>query len=277
MVMRDIFIIIILHGTILVIFQFIYGILVKLQEETIMYDSYYVINCDDKEITRKLFAVLFSYSDSFSLLYYKRVENEKFKNTVKDIQKQLQKYIIGSKKVLEWPLTKQLNDHKPICQLVTYKSSMETFFILENVGCLWDWDYPYYPSDIAFYKNGFAWFESCSHERMNTLYVRKEDGYPLISDMESIGIELEPEGKVYQERLFFNEQAILPMRKDENQSESIVNIEKIENQITINANMEGLRNIAREIAVLMSDEAGASTQIATSNDNCMKLQIKKTE
>ena len=243
-----------------------------------MYDSYFVRNCDSKKVTRDLFVCAFTSSDAFSFLYYKTSKNEKFEQNVKDIRRQLQKFKLGSKMVSEWPLTKQLIDHEPICELVTYKATMESFFVLDKFECsLWDWDYPNYPSDIALYRGGFVWFESCSHERLNTFYLWKKDDCYILSALKSLGVELEPRGKVTQERLFFNEQAILPMRKDENQSEPIVNIEKIENQITINANMEGLRNIAREIAVLMSDEAGVSTQIATSNDNCMKLQIKKTE
>jgi hypothetical protein len=207
------------------------------------YDSYYVCNCEDKEVTRTLFATLFAYSDSFSLLYYKTKEDEKLKRGVREIKKALDKYRIGSKRVLEWPMTEQWPDHEPICQLVTYKTSLEVFPIIEKVGCLWDWDYPSRPSDIAFYKNGYAWFESCAHEKLNTLYLAEGKDFPQVSDLESIGIVLEPDGKVQQERLFFNEQAIIkPIEYTESK------------EIMFPMSSEELLKLAQKINDLASDD-----------------------
>ena len=51
------------------------------------YQKYYVCDCEDKEVTRKLFSALISYSDAFSLLYFRRNEDEKLKKRLEKSKK----------------------------------------------------------------------------------------------------------------------------------------------------------------------------------------------
>ncbi len=207
------------------------------------YDSYSVCNCEDKEVTRKLFRILFKYSDSFSLLYYKTRKDEELRSGVMEIRNALEKYKMGTKKVLEWPGTMQYPDHEPICELVTYEANEEIIPMIENVGCLWDWDYPDRPSDIAFYKRGYAWFESSAHENLNFLYLGEGDDYPNVSDFEAMGIELEPDKKAHVWDLFLNMQAIPGLLRYKEAEEMVFSM-----------SAEDLRKLAQKINDLASDD-----------------------
>ena len=170
------------------------------------YRRYYVEGLDDPGIYQEFLALLLAYSDAFSLIYFKYREGEKTKRTTKEIKNSLSPFKISAKNVSQWGGTITLNQMDHVYRMVTYRIDRSRIFdivdVFESVGALYDWDYPKYPMDPCFYKDGYAWFEVCSHELMNTLYLKDEVGFPSASDIESIGARLFPDGKVDETKLF---------------------------------------------------------------------------
>ena len=170
------------------------------------YRKYYVEGLDDPEIYRNFLALLLAYSDAFSFIYFKYREGERTKRSTRQIQKRLSPFEISAKNVSQWGGTITLNESEHVYRMVTYKIERARIFdildVFETVETLYDWDYPKYPMDPCFYKNGYAWFTVCSHELDNTIYLKDESSFPLASDIESIGAKLEPDGKVAETELF---------------------------------------------------------------------------
>lgn len=171
----------------------------------IYYSSYYVDGCEDKKISHLFLRAILANSDAFSLVYFKYRENEKFSKGVSGMKKRLAPYKIDSRNVTEWPGTKILsNERNHFYRMETYRVDMDVLPALEEVDTIWDWDYPDYPMDPCFYKNGFVWFTVTAHEHLNTLYLKDSENFPLATDLESIGVSLIPRRKVGQAELFYN-------------------------------------------------------------------------
>lgn len=154
--------------------------------------TYYVDGLEKPEISHRLFRVLVSYSDTFSLIYFRYKQNERPSKTTSTIKKELGPFQLNTRITLEWPGTKILgNQQGHIYRMVTYRSCFEVIPVLEKVNSLWDWDYPMYPMDPCFYKDGVAWFSSSTHEHWNKLCLWDDENYPLAADLESIGVILD--------------------------------------------------------------------------------------
>ena len=132
------------------------------------YEVYYLEGLEDKTIWNKLTGMLFAFSDTFSLITFKYHQNEKASPTTTKILKEVSRYRIGSRIVKKWPSTEILGDQKHIYRMNLFRIDLngidKLFSVFEQVGTLWDWDYPDYPMDPCFYKNGYAWFSVSTHE-----------------------------------------------------------------------------------------------------------------
>ena len=166
------------------------------------YDTYYVDGCEDKDVSRRFLRAILAYSDAFSLIYVKHRQNEKVKSSTVEIKKGLSKFKLSSSTVTEWPGTKVWNEQNYIYQMNIYRVDLSMLPVFEQVESLWDWDYPDYPMDPCFYKDGHAWFTVSTHEHWNKLYLRKSATYPLASDLESLGVSLVFRGKANESDLF---------------------------------------------------------------------------
>ena len=170
------------------------------------YYRYYVEGLDVPNTYQQFLALLLAYSEAFSFIYFKYREGEKTKRLTREIQKRLSPFKISAKNVSQWGGTITLNEFEHVYRMITYKIDRAKIFdivdVFEAVESLYDWDYPKYPMDPCFYKDGYAWFTVCSHELDNTLYLRKDGSFPPIADFESIGAKLIPEGKVAETDLF---------------------------------------------------------------------------
>lgn len=170
-----------------------------------MFNAYYVEGCDNRELYKKLIGVLLACCDSYSLIYFKYRECEKLSKSTDTIKRALEKYKIESRKTLQWPLTKTLNEQNHIYRMVVYKIVPLDFSVLSvlcSVNTLWDWGYPDYPMDLCFYRKGLVHFASCTHERMNELYLNADGDSLSTKDFESIGLKLRflrhiDEGKMF--------------------------------------------------------------------------------
>lgn len=171
------------------------------------YNVYYVDGCENRELYQKMIAIATSFCDTMSFIYFKYKQNERSSESTKAIKKALLKYKIESNKVNRWPLT-ETKDFGHIYNMVTYNIPFDlpeafTFSdILEMVNSLWDWNYPEYPMDPCFYRNGLVFFASCTHEKMNELYLHSEGDSLSITDFESMGLKLTYLRSVSEDQLF---------------------------------------------------------------------------
>ena len=172
----------------------------------IYYDRYCVEGCENKEISQRFLRAVLACSDAFSLIYFRYRTNEKYSEGVSRIKKRLDRFRLDSRDVTEWPGTRIIsNEQGHSYRMVTYRVCMDILPILEEVDTLWDWDYPLFPMDPCFYKNGYAWFVVTAHEHWNMLYLeRKVPCVPLASDLESLGVSLIPEKKVSASELYYH-------------------------------------------------------------------------
>ena len=170
----------------------------------IKYDCYYVEGCEKKDTWHLFQRVLLAYSDAFSLVYFKYQDNETQSVGVSQINEELSQYEMDERIVTEWPGTRHINGRYNY-RMVTYRIDSSVFNVmdtLEKVDTLWDWDYPEYPMDICFYRNGIAWFATSAHEHWNALYLLTDGSFPLASDIDSIGIHLVFQHKVVEADIF---------------------------------------------------------------------------
>ena len=168
------------------------------------YNSYFVDGCEKEETSHSFLSVILSYSDAFSLIYFRYRENEKLSKTASAIKKKLEPYKLFSQDVTEWPGTKTRNERGHVYRMITYRADIDVLPVLEEVATLWDWDYPRYPMDPCFYKKGYAWFAVSTHEHWNKLFLMEDPSFPLASDLESIGVTLFPGKTAKTSDLYYN-------------------------------------------------------------------------
>ena len=163
---------------------------------------YYLNDFENKETYIRFIEYMVLNSDSFSLIYFKYRENEKYTTTVKEIQTLLKPYKIFAKRSTQWPSMITLNENNHIYKLVLYKSTVGVEKILSTVEKLFDWDYPSLPMDLCFYKDGYAWLVSSSHERCAFLCIDDKKSYFEFID---IGAKLHFKDEIDKSQLFLEE------------------------------------------------------------------------
>ncbi len=167
--------------------------------------AYYVENLEQRNAYLTFLSYVFEHSDVFSLLYFKYQDSERTRKTTKEIKDALSPYKIFAKDVQEWPGTVSMDD-RHIHRLVLYRADPRAKTVLERVEHLYEWSYSKYPMDLAFFKDGYAWFWSCAHEGLNELYLSDD---AMKDDMEAQGILLSECGETTVEKLFFHPKAVL--------------------------------------------------------------------
>lgn len=65
-------------------------------------------------------------------------------------------------------------------------------YLLSNT-CLYCWLNPKYPEDISFFKDGYCWLRSVSHEEICDIYCENEEEYEYLK---SIGLRFLEKGFV---------------------------------------------------------------------------------
>ena len=167
------------------------------------YMQFYVKNCDRDDVSGLLFQVLLKNSDAFSLIYFRYNVKNKMGQSTRKIKTAMASYKLSSGYVTEWPGTRLFGDQRgQIYRMEVYRADLKLLPLFEQVKILWEWDYPKYPMDPCFYRDGYAWFVTTSHECINTMYVKKSEYVPFVTQLEYLGLELEPEGSVDESELF---------------------------------------------------------------------------
>lgn len=175
--------------------------------------EFYVKGLEEKEIYRHFIDIMLAYSEAFSLVYYRKTGKEKERRSIKSIKKILEPHKIYSENVLKWPGTTILQKSQDqIYDLSVYRfvdTDWNVIDALENAKSLWAWDYPLLPMDLAFYREGYAWFYSTTHENINHLFLNLENNsnFLSISDLESVGIKLVYKKDIEASSLYYDEKA----------------------------------------------------------------------
>lgn len=167
--------------------------------------SYYVEGLENKIKYISFVRVMVQMSDAFSFVYFKYNERRTLRVTVKNIKQKLQPYKLYSKKTNILPSMFTLNESGHIYNLVAYKSVPEVVDILVLVDSLWDWDYPNYPMDLCFFKNGYAHFISSAHEEYSILYT---DDKNLVQLLREHDIKLIAYKKMEKNELYYDSKTI---------------------------------------------------------------------
>ena len=84
--------------------------------------------------------------------------------------------------------------------MYVYQTTGAGLKILEKMEDIYEIDYPEYPMDISFYKDGICVFGCCAHEELNQLYTNDVN---LLERMRTIGFEIIVDEKERIEDLFY--------------------------------------------------------------------------
>lgn len=162
-------------------------------------ESYYVESLDDRATYIRFIDYMLARSAAFSVVYFKYHEAEKTKKSTLEIKKRLDPYKLWSRNVSKWPGTETMNKSGHIYRLIIYKSDAAVSEFLKVVETLYEWDYPRYPMDLAFYRDGYAWFASSAHEGLNWLYT---DDTTIVKQLSDCGIAASKTRSIEYNKLF---------------------------------------------------------------------------
>lgn len=163
-----------------------------------MYE-YYI----DKFKSRKAYHQFLEYaiakSEYFSLVFFQHVPTEEFSPTAQMIYDRLMPYQVHQTITDQWPGTITFNSNHHIYQMSIYKCKPEVINILKEPDSLFDWDYPMYPMDLAFFRNGYCWISSTAHEEFAAIYLNSKTE---ASELTQLGIELSYSDEIEQSDTF---------------------------------------------------------------------------
>lgn len=148
--------------------------------------EFFVEEFSSQESYRCFIKHMLSHSQFFSLVYFRHRENEPLKKKTKLLYEKLKKFKEYSVNTNEWPGTVTMDDDH-IYKFVCYRAEMECFDWLVEVPGLYEWDYPYAPMDLCFYRDGYCWFSLTAHEQTACLYTDREEE---IRELEALGADL---------------------------------------------------------------------------------------
>ncbi len=154
----------------------------------------------DQHIYFEFLHYMLKHSQFFSLLYFRYHENERLEKVVQEIRKGLREYKVSAELVNQWPGTITRNEQGHLYQLVIYRADPGAEEYLRKVPRLFDWDYPRYPMDLAFYKNGYAWFALSAHETWDSLYT---DDYTHVENLKKLGVRIEYNKEASNSEIFY--------------------------------------------------------------------------
>ena len=90
---------------------------------------------------------------------------------MKKLKERLRKYLVKERHDSKWTVNEVITKRKKeddqyLFDICFYKICPEVEnFLLESVNSLYDFNPPYLPEDIAFYKDNYCWFYTVTHEK----------------------------------------------------------------------------------------------------------------
>ena len=107
----------------------------------------------------------------------------KYKNNDINYEKQLERFLNMLEpfllKARDFPpcwtgTARQFSGKKENIEIRIYKVCEEVKEILMMPQGIFNWRYPYYPEDLAFFKDGYSWFYTTTHEKYARMYLYDE-------------------------------------------------------------------------------------------------------
>lgn len=166
------------------------------------FNKYYVSGLEDKENSVIFIRLMSAICDSFSLIYYSHGGVSIPSPSTFFMKFLLKKHIVNSTYVTRWPGTEVIDNGRDRYLMITYSTGTNYLRELEIPTTVYNWDYPKYPMDLCFYKDGVVRFETTAHEMRSVLYLPEDGGFPTVDDIESFGIRLEPDGSILEEHMY---------------------------------------------------------------------------
>lgn len=117
-----------------------------------------------------------AHTDAFMFVGCNYYNSRIYKTHVKPFIKELQPYAIKRRHDPQWPGTVQAGTDRYQRTIYFYRSDPNAAAVLKSAGRIFGWVYPYYPEDLAFFRQGYCWMASVAHEEYLWFYREtKED------------------------------------------------------------------------------------------------------
>ena len=113
---------------------------------------------------------------------------------ITELKEKLKRYLVKEKHDSKWTVNKvwaknKKENNQYLFDICFYKVCPEIEkFLLESAKSLYAFNPPYLPEDIAFYKNGYCWFYTVTHEERCDMYIESIEECNCIENM---GIKIE--------------------------------------------------------------------------------------
>jgi hypothetical protein len=152
--------------------------------------------CQDLKIAFKLPDRRLFESDELYSMVVKSIKSAKdekykqniiFKKSTEVFLKEINPFLVKSRCYPTiWPGVATVFDENTSVDINIYKICEEVKPYLYKAGGLFNWVYPYFPDDLSFFKNGYCWFYTVSHENYANIYVNNQQD---IKNLLKLGIE----------------------------------------------------------------------------------------
>lgn len=157
------------------------------------------------QIYKKLIEYSIETCDTFMFFIcnYEQIDNyrEKMSCFLAMLKPLLKKTRHNGVKVTCWPGSKSWDNRfeRDIMFYRSDKSAIET--LLRPTG-LYQWQYPDYPEDICFFRNGYCWLTTSAHEGLAYIITNDKSEY---NKLESIGVVFKQKEYEDTPSIFFEE------------------------------------------------------------------------
>lgn len=151
--------------------------------------------------------------DAFMLLVGNYRQDPLFEQRMMPFLKKLDPLLVKTRKDADcWPGTDSVLD--PRREIRVYRSHPSAFESLIQPVSLYNWQYPCFPEDLAFFRKGYCWMGMVSHDE--TAFILSRDEEELVR-LEKMGISFDKElvtinGKNAFQRRVFDEQSYNNLR-----------------------------------------------------------------
>lgn len=108
---------------------------------------------------------------------------------INELKEKLSRYLIKETHDSKWTVQEVMKrnkkeNNKYLFDVCFYRTCPEIEkFLLESAKSLYSFKPPYFPEDIAFYKDEYCWFYTITHEKTSGMYIDSEEDCKRIENM----------------------------------------------------------------------------------------------
>ena len=116
------------------------------------------------------------------MLVYVNYYNQGYTSKQIEIRNALKPFEVKVRTNPSWPGTLNTECPNTDYAVVFYEADEKTKPILKSVARLSDWSRPFFPEDLAFFKNNICWFYSVGHEEIAAIIHADDSVMKFIED-----------------------------------------------------------------------------------------------